>query len=310
MSKIYGDLTELIGNTPLVELKNIEKQEGLGARLLAKLEYLNPAGSAKDRIARAMIEDAERAGRLKPGGVIIEPTSGNTGIGLAVVAAAKGYRTVIVMPDSMSVERCLLMKAYGAELVLTPGAKGMAGAIERAEELAKELPGSIVAGQFVNPANPAAHYATTGPEILRDTAGEVDCFVAGIGTGGTITGTGRYLKSEKPGVRVVGVEPAGSPVLTAGKAGPHGLQGIGAGFVPEVLDREVLDEVLTVTEEEAYAAGRQIARSEGYLVGISSGAALSAAIRVARRPEYAGKTVVVLLPDTGDRYLSTPMFAE
>ena len=310
MSKIYGDLTELIGNTPLVELKNIEKGEGLGARLLAKLEYLNPAGSAKDRIARAMIGDAERAGRLKPGGVIIEPTSGNTGIGLAAVAAAKGYRTVIVMPDSMSVERCLLMKAYGAELVLTPGAKGMAGAIERAEELAKELPGSIVAGQFVNPANPAAHYATTGPEILRDTAGEVDCFVAGIGTGGTITGTGRYLKSEKPGVRVIGVEPAGSPVLTAGKAGPHGLQGIGAGFVPEVLDREVLDEVLTVTEEEAYAAGRQIARSEGYLVGISSGAALSAAIRVARRPEYAGKTVVVLLPDTGDRYLSTPMFAE
>ena len=310
MSKIYGDLTELIGNTPLVELKNIEKQEGLGARLLAKLEYLNPAGSAKDRIARAMIGDAERAGRLKPGGVIIEPTSGNTGIGLAAVAAAKGYRTVIVMPDSMSVERCMLMKAYGAELVLTPGAKGMAGAIERAEELAKELPGSIVAGQFVNPANPAAHYATTGPEILRDTAGEVDCFVAGIGTGGTITGTGRYLKSEKPGVRVVGVEPAGSPVLTAGKAGPHGLQGIGAGFVPEVLDREVLDEVLTVTEEEAYAAGRQIARSEGYLVGISSGAALSAAIRVACRPENAGKTVVVLLPDTGDRYLSTPMFAE
>ena len=310
MSKIYGDLTELIGNTPLVELKNIEKQEGLGARLLAKLEYLNPAGSAKDRIARAMIGDAERAGRLKPGGVIIEPTSGNTGIGLAAVAAAKGYRTVIVMPDSMSVERCLLMKAYGAELVLTPGAKGMAGAIERAEELAKELPGSIVAGQFVNPANPAAHYATTGPEILRDTAGEVDCFVAGIGTGGTITGTGRYLKSEKPGVRAIGVEPAGSPVLTAGKAGPHGLQGIGAGFVPEVLDREVLDEVLTVTEEEAYAAGRQIARSEGYLVGISSGAALSAAIRVARRPENAGKTVVVLLPDTGDRYLSTPMFAE
>ena len=310
MAKIYGDLTELIGNTPLVELKNIEKQEGLGARLLAKLEYLNPAGSAKDRIARAMIEDAERAGRLKPGGVIIEPTSGNTGIGLAAVAAAKGYRTVIVMPDSMSVERCLLIKAYGAELVLTPGAKGMAGAIERAEELAKELPGSIVAGQFVNPANPAAHYATTGPEILRDTAGEVDCFVAGIGTGGTITGTGRYLKSEKPGVRVIGVEPAGSPVLTAGKAGPHGLQGIGAGFVPEVLDREVLDEVLTVTEEEAYAAGRQIARSEGYLVGISSGAALSAAIRVARRPENAGKTVVVLLPDTGDRYLSTPMFAE
>ena len=310
MSKIYGDLTELIGNTPLVELKNIEKGEGLGARLLAKLEYLNPAGSAKDRIARAMIGDAERAGRLKPGGVIIEPTSGNTGIGLAAVAAAKGYRTVIVMPDSMSVERCLLMKAYGAELVLTPGAKGMAGAIERAEELAKELPGSIVAGQFVNPANPAAHYATTGPEILRDTAGEVDCFVAGIGTGGTITGTGRYLKSEKPGVRVIGVEPAGSPVLTAGKAGPHGLQGIGAGFVPEVLDREVLDEVLTVTEEEAYAAGRQIARSEGYLVGISSGAALSAAIRVARHPENAGKTVVVLLPDTGDRYLSTPMFAE
>ena len=309
MPNIYRSLTELIGNTPLAELANIEKSEGLRARLLAKLEYLNPAGSAKDRIALAMIVAAEREGRLKPGAVIIEPTSGNTGIGLAAVAAARGYRAIIVMPDSMSMERRLLMKAYGAELVLTPGAQGMKGAIAKAEALAKELPGSMVAGQFVNPANPAAHRASTGPEIWRDTDGGVDLFVAGIGTGGTITGVGEYLKSVKPGVKVIGVEPASSPFLTQGKAGPHGLQGIGAGFAPEVLNREVIDELLTVTEEEAYAAGRLIARTEGYLVGISSGAALHAAIQVARRPENAGKTVVVLLPDTGDRYLSTPMFA-
>ncbi len=309
MPNIYRSLTELIGNTPLAELANIEKSEGLRARLLAKLEYLNPAGSAKDRIALAMITAAEREGRLKPGAVIIEPTSGNTGIGLAAVAAARGYRAIIVMPDSMSMERRLLMKAYGAELVLTPGAQGMKGAIAKAEALAKELPGSMVAGQFVNPANPAAHRASTGPEIWRDTDGGVDLFVAGIGTGGTITGVGEYLKSVKPGVKVIGVEPASSPFLTQGKAGPHGLQGIGAGFAPEVLNREVIDELLTVTEEEAYAAGRLIARTEGYLVGISSGAALHAAIQVARRPENAGKTVVVLLPDTGDRYLSTPMFA-
>ena len=309
MPNIYRSLTELIGNTPLAELANIEKSEGLRVRLLAKLEYLNPAGSAKDRIALAMITAAEREGRLKPGAVIIEPTSGNTGIGLAAVAAARGYRAIIVMPDSMSMERRLLMKAYGAELVLTPGAQGMKGAIAKAEALAKELPGSMVAGQFVNPANPAAHRASTGPEIWRDTDGWVDLFVAGIGTGGTITGVGEYLKSVKPGVKVIGVEPASSPFLTQGKAGPHGLQGIGAGFAPEVLNREVIDELLTVTEEEAYAAGRLIARTEGYLVGISSGAALHAAIQVARRPENAGKTVVVLLPDTGDRYLSTPMFA-
>ena len=309
MPNIYRSLTELIGNTPLAELANIEKSEGLRARLLAKLEYLNPAGSAKDRIALAMITAAEREGRLKPGAVIIEPTSGNTGIGLAAVAAARGYRAIIVMPDSMSMERRLLMKAYGAELVLTPGAQGMKGAIAKAEALAKELPGSMVAGQFVNPANPAAHRASTGPEIWRDTDGGVDLFVAGIGTGGTITGVGEYLKSVKPGVKVIGVEPASSPFLTQGKAGPHGLQGIGAGFAPEVLNREVIDELLTVTEEEAYAAGRLIARTEGYLVGISSGAALHAAIQVARRPENAGMTVVVLLPDTGDRYLSTPMFA-
>ena len=309
MPNIYRSLTELIGNTPLAELANIEKSEGLRVRLLAKLEYMNPAGSAKDRIALAMITAAEREGRLKPGAVIIEPTSGNTGIGLAAVAAARGYRAIIVMPDSMSMERRLLMKAYGAELVLTPGAQGMKGAIAKAEALAKELPGSMVAGQFVNPANPAAHRASTGPEIWRDTDGGVDLFVAGIGTGGTITGVGEYLKSVKPGVKVIGVEPASSPFLTQGKAGPHGLQGIGAGFAPEVLNREVIDELLTVTEEEAYAAGRLIARTEGYLVGISSGAALHAAIQVARRPENAGKTVVVLLPDTGDRYLSTPMFA-
>ena len=309
MAKIYNDLTELIGNTPLVRLGHIAEKENLGAQLLAKVEYLNPAGSVKDRVAKAMIDDAERAGRLRPGAVIIEPTSGNTGIGLAAVAAAKGYRAVIVMPDSMSMERRLLMKAYGAELVLTPGAQGMKGAIAKAEELQNEIPGSIIAGQFVNPANPAAHCATTGPEIWRDTDGEVDIFVAGIGTGGTITGTGEYLKSVKPFVQIIGVEPASSPFLTEGKAGPHGLQGIGAGFAPEVLNREVIDEILTVTEEDAYAAGRLIGQSEGLLVGISAGAALSAAIRVAKRPENAGKTIVVLLPDTGDRYLSTAMFA-
>ena len=309
MAKIYNDLTELIGNTPLVRLGHIAEKENLGAQLLAKVEYLNPAGSVKDRVAKAMIDDAERAGRLRPGAVIIEPTSGNTGIGLAAVAAAQGYRAVIVMPDSMSMERRLLMKAYGAELVLTPGAQGMKGAIAKAEELQNEIPGSIIAGQFVNPANPAAHCATTGPEIWRDTDGEVDIFVAGIGTGGTITGTGEYLKSVKPFVQIIGVEPASSPFLTEGKAGPHGLQGIGAGFAPEVLNREVIDEILTVTEEDAYAAGRLIGQSEGLLVGISAGAALSAAIRVAKRPENAGKTIVVLLPDTGDRYLSTAMFA-
>ena len=309
MAKIYNDLTELIGNTPLVRLGHIAEKENLAAQLLAKVEYLNPAGSVKDRVAKAMIDDAERAGRLRPGAVIIEPTSGNTGIGLAAVAAAQGYRAVIVMPDSMSMERRLLMKAYGAELVLTPGAQGMKGAIAKAEELQNEIPGSIIAGQFVNPANPAAHCATTGPEIWRDTDGEVDIFVAGIGTGGTITGTGEYLKSVKPFVQIIGVEPASSPFLTEGKAGPHGLQGIGAGFAPEVLNREVIDEILTVTEEDAYAAGRLIGQSEGLLVGISAGAALSAAIRVAKRPENAGKTIVVLLPDTGDRYLSTAMFA-
>ena len=310
MSKIYTSVDQLIGGTPLLELCNLEKRLGLKAKVLAKLEYLNPAGSAKDRIGLAMINAAEREGKLRPGSVIIEPTSGNTGIGLASVAAARGYRVIIVMPETMSVERRILMKAYGAELVLTEGAKGMTGAIEKAEELAASIPGSFIPGQFVNPVNAEAHYQTTGPEIWRDTDGAVDVFVAGVGTGGTITGTGRYLKEQNPTVSVVAVEPKTSAVLSGGKAGPHGLQGIGAGFVPEVLDREVLDEVLTVTEEEAYAAGRQIARSEGYLVGISSGAALSAAIRVARRPENAGKTVVVLLPDTGDRYLSTPMFAE
>ncbi|HIZ47492.1 MAG TPA: cysteine synthase A [Candidatus Gemmiger excrementavium] len=310
MSKIYTSADQLIGRTPLLELTHIEAAEGLQARVLAKLEYFNPAGSVKDRVAKAMIDDAEATGKLKPGSVIIEPTSGNTGIGLASVAAARGYRVIIVMPDTMSVERRLLMKAYGAELVLTEGAKGMAGAIAKADELAAEIPGSFVAGQFVNPANPAAHRATTGPEIWQDTDGQVDIFVAGAGTGGTITGVGGYLKEKNPAVRVVAVEPSDSAVLSGGKAGPHKLQGIGAGFVPEVLDTTVYDEVMPVTAEDAFAAGRMMGRKEGVLVGISSGAALHAALELAKRPENAGKTIVVLLPDTGDRYLSTPMFAE
>ena len=310
MSKIYASVEELIGNTPLLELTNLEKEYGLQARLLAKLEFFNPAGSAKDRVGSAMIADAEQRGLLKPGCVIIEPTSGNTGIGLAAVGAAKGYRVIIVMPDTMSMERRLLMKAYGAELVLTDGAKGMTGAIEKAEELARENPGSFIAGQFVNPANPAAHRATTGPEIWRDTDGQVDIFVAGVGTGGTISGTGEYLKEQNPQVKVVAVEPAASPLLSGGKAGPHGLQGIGANFIPEALNTHIYDEIVPVENEDAYATGRLIARKEGILVGISSGAALWAAIQVAQRPENKGKTIVVLLPDTGERYLSSPMFAE
>ena len=310
MRKIYTSVEELIGGTPLLELRQIEQAEGLEATLLAKLEYLNPAGSAKDRVAKAMIDDAEAKGLLKPGSVIIEPTSGNTGIGLAVVAATRGYRTIIVMPDTMSMERRLLMSAYGAELVLTPGAKGMAGSIEKAEELAREIPGSFIPGQFDNPANAAAHRATTGPEIWEDTQGKVDFFVAGIGTGGTITGAGEYLKAQNPNVKVIAVEPASSPLLSKGVAGPHGLQGIGANFVPKVLNTQVYDEIIPVTDEDAYAAGRQIGRKEGVLVGISSGAALWAAVQVAKRPENKGKTIVVLLPDTGDRYLSTPMFSE
>lgn len=310
MSKIYTSAEQLIGHTPLLELTHIEAAEGLKARLLAKLEYFNPAGSVKDRVAKAMIDDAEATGKLKPGSVIIEPTSGNTGIGLASVAAARGYRVIIVMPETMSVERRLLMKAYGAELVLTEGAKGMAGAIAKAEELAAQTPNSFVPGQFVNPANPAAHRATTGPEIWQDTDGQVDIFVAGAGTGGTVTGVGGYLKEHNPAVRIVAVEPATSAVLSGGKAGPHKLQGIGAGFVPDVLDTSVYDEVMPVTDEDAFAAGRMMGRKEGVLVGISSGAALHAAIQQAKRPENEGKTIVVLLPDTGDRYLSTPMFAE
>ena len=310
MSKIYTSAEQLIGHTPLLELTHIEAAEGLKARLLAKLEYFNPAGSVKDRVAKAMIDDAEAAGKLKPGSVIIEPTSGNTGIGLASVAAARGYRVIIVMPETMSVERRLLMKAYGAELVLTEGAKGMAGAIAKAEELAAQTPNSFVPGQFVNPANPAAHRATTGPEIWQDTDGQVDIFVAGAGTGGTVTGVGGYLKEQNPAVKIVAVEPATSAVLSGGKAGPHKLQGIGAGFVPDVLDTSVYDEVMPVTDEDAFAAGRMMGRKEGVLVGISSGAALYAAIQQAKRPENEGKTIVVLLPDTGDRYLSTPMFAE
>ena len=309
MAKIYTSVDQLIGRTPLLELRGIEAQYSLKARLLAKLESFNPAGSVKDRVALAMIEDAEQTGRLKEGSVIIEPTSGNTGIGLAAVAAARGYRVIIVMPDSMSVERRLLMTAYGAELVLTDGSKGMAGAIARADELAASIPGSMIAGQFSNPANPAAHYCSTGPEIYADTDGAVDVFVAGVGTGGTVTGVGRYLKERKPSVKVVAVEPATSAVLSGGKAGAHGLQGIGAGFVPEVLDTGIYDEVIAVTDEDAYAAGRLLGKREGILAGISSGAALRAAIEVAKRKESAGKTVVVLLPDTGDRYLSTPMFA-
>jgi len=301
-------MEELIGGTPLLELKGLEEELGLGARLLAKLEYLNPAGSVKDRVGKAMLDDAEASGKLKPGSVVIEPTSGNTGIGLAAVAARRGYRVIIVMPDSMSVERRQLMKAYGAELVLTEGAKGMAGAIAKAEELVGEIPDSFIAGQFVNPANPAAHLATTGPEIWADTDGQVDYFVAGVGTGGTITGVGRYLKGRDPKVKVVAVEPADSPVLSGGKGGPHPLQGIGAGFVPQVLDTGVYDEIVTVSGEDAYDMGRRLGRTEGVLAGVSSGAALWAAVEVAKRPEAKGKTVVVLLPDTGDRYLSTPMF--
>lgn len=310
MSKIYTSAEQLIGHTPLLELTHIEAAEGLEARLLAKLEYFNPAGSVKDRVAKAMIDDAEATGKLKPGSAIIEPTSGNTGIGLASVAAVRGYRVIIVMPETMSVERRLLMKAYGAELVLTEGAKGMSGAIAKADELAAQIPNSFVPGQFVNPANPAAHRATTGPEIWQDTDGQADIFVAGAGTGGTVTGVGGYLKEQNPAVKVVAVEPSDSAVLSGGKAGPHKLQGIGAGFVPEVLDTTVYDEVMPVTSEDAFAAGRMMGRKEGVLVGISSGAALYAAIQQAKRPENKGKTIVVLLPDTGDRYLSTPMFAE
>lgn len=310
MSMIYTSADQLIGSTPLLELTNIEKKYELRAKLLAKLEYFNPAGSVKDRIAKKMIDDAETAGKLTKESVIIEPTSGNTGIGLASVAAARGYRIIIVMPETMSVERRQLMKAYGAELVLTDGAKGMKGAIAKAEELAKEIPNSFIPGQFVNPSNPQAHYETTGPEIFADTDGDVDVFVAGVGTGGTVTGTGKYLKEKKPSVRVVAVEPASSAVLSTGVAGPHKIQGIGAGFVPEVLDTNVYDEIVTVTNEDAFATGRLMGRSEGVLVGISSGAALWAAIEVAKRPENEGKTVVVLMPDTGDRYLSTPMFAD
>jgi len=308
MGSIYPSVTQIIGRTPLLALSRIREKEGLSARILAKLERMNPAGSAKDRVALSMIEDAERRGVLAPGGVLIEPTSGNTGIGLCAVAAARGYRALIVMPDSMSVERQLLMKAYGAQLVLTPGEKGMAGAIEKANELARTIPGALLCGQFDNPANADAHRRTTGPEIFEDTDGEVDCFVAGVGTGGTITGVGEYLKEKKPGVRVVGVEPAGSPVLSGGKAGAHGLQGIGAGFVPGVLNVHVIDEIMTVNEEEAYAAARMIAREEGVLCGISSGAALHAALKLARRREYAGRMIVVLLPDSGERYLSTALY--
>ncbi|MDD3410005.1 MAG: cysteine synthase A [Eubacteriales bacterium] len=310
MAKIYAAADQLIGKTPLLELSHLEKQFDLKARVLAKLEYFNPAGSVKDRIAKAMIDDAEQSGRLKPGAVIIEPTSGNTGIGLASVAAARGYRIIIVMPDTMSVERRQLMKAYGAELVLTEGAKGMKGAIAKAQELAADIPDSFIPGQFTNPANPKAHYDTTGPEIWADTDGEVDVFVAGIGTGGTITGVGRYLKEQKPTVRVVAVEPASSAVLSTGKAGAHKIQGIGAGFVPDVLDTKVYDEIIAVQNEDAFATGRQIGHAEGVLVGISSGAAVWAALELAKRPENAGKTIVALLPDTGDRYLSTALFAE
>ena len=310
MSQIYTSVEQLIGHTPLLELKHIEASEQLEARLLAKLEFLNPAGSAKDRVAKAMIDDAEAKGVLKEGSVIIEPTSGNTGIGLAVMAAARGYRAIIVMPDTMSMERRLLMTAYGAELVLTPGAKGMSGAIEKAEELAREIPNAFIPDQFANPANADAPRLTTGPEIWTDTDGKVDIFVAGVGTGGTITGTGEYLKSQNPNVQVVAVEPASSPLLSKGVAGPHGLQGIGANFVPKVLNTDVYDEIIPVTDEAAYQTGRLIGRTEGVLVGISSGAALWAAIQAAKRPENKGKTIVVLLPDTGDRYLSTPMFSE
>ena len=310
MANIYTSADQLIGKTPLLELTQIEKSEGLNAKIIAKLEYFNPAGSVKDRIAKAMIDDAEAKGILKAGSTIIEPTSGNTGIGLASVSAARGYRIIIVMPETMSVERRQLMKAYGAELVLMEGAKGMKGAIAKAEELAKEIPGSFIPGQFVNPANPEVHERTTGPEIWEDTDGKVDIFVAGVGTGGTITGTGRYLKKQNPNVKVVAVEPASSPVLSQGKAGSHKIQGIGAGFVPDVLDTKIYDEIISVENDDAFAAGKLVGKKEGVLVGISSGAAIWAAIELAKRPENAGKTIVALLPDTGDRYLSTPLFAD
>jgi cysteine synthase len=309
MSEIYTSADQLIGGTPLLELTHIEKELGLKAKILAKLEYLNPAGSVKDRIAKAMIDDAEEKGLLKPGSVIIEPTSGNTGIGLASVAAARGYRIIIVMPETMSVERRQLIAAYGAELVLTEGAKGMKGAIAKADELSKQIPDSFVPGQFVNPANPKAHFETTGPEIWDDTDGKVDWFIAGVGTGGTITGVGEYLKTRNPDVKVAAVEPASSPVLSGGASGPHKIQGIGAGFVPDVLNTKVYDEIIPVTNEDAFELGRKVGRSEGVLVGISSGAAIWAAVEIAKRPESAGKTIVALLPDTGDRYLSTPLFA-
>ena len=308
--RVYTSADQLIGHTPLMELTNLGRAYGLRAKVLAKLEYLNPAGSVKDRAALSMIRDAEKTGRLTPGGTVIEPTSGNTGIGLASVCAARGYRLIITMPDSMSKERILIMRAYGAEVVLTPGKEGMTGAIAKADELREKTPGSIIAGQFVNLANPAAHYRTTGPEIWEDTDGNVDVFVAGIGTGGTVTGVGKYLKERNPAVRVVGVEPASSPLLTKGISGAHGLQGIGANFVPEILDKALLDEVIPVTEEDAYRLGREMGRREGILVGITSGAALYAAVLLAKRPENAGKTIVALLPDTGDRYLSTPLFED
>ena len=310
MSKVYTSADQLIGKTPLLELTNIEKELGLEAKILAKLEYFNPAGSVKDRIAKGMLDNAEASGKLKPDSVIIEPTSGNTGIGLASVAAARGYRIMIVMPDTMSVERRQLMKAYGAELVLTDGSKGMPGAIAKANELAEEIPNSFIPGQFVNPANPKVHFETTGPEIFEDTDGDVDYFIAGVGTGGTVTGVGEYLKSKKPDVKVIAVEPASSPVLSGGKSGPHKIQGIGAGFVPDVLDTKVYDEIIPVENENAFEFGRLVGHKEGVLVGISSGAALWAAVQVAKRPENKGKTIVVLLPDTGDRYLSTALFAE
>ena len=310
MSKIYNGALELVGNTPLVEVKNIEEELGLEARILVKLEYFNPAGSVKDRIAKAMIEDAEEKGLLKEGSVIIEPTSGNTGIGLASIAAVKGYRIILTMPETMSVERRNILKAYGAEIVLTEGAKGMKGAIEKADELAKEIPGSYIPGQFVNPANPEVHRKTTGPEIWKDTDGEVDLFIAGVGTGGTLTGVGEYLKSQNPDVKIVALEPASSPVLSTGKGGPHKIQGIGAGFVPDVFNTTVYDEIFTVENDDAFATGKLLAKKEGILVGISSGAALYGAIELAKRPENKGKTIVALLPDTGDRYYSTPLFTE